>query len=237
MTFEAVLFDLDDTLHDDSATYRNAARDVALEVAAEYGVDAGQLAGAYVAAADRFWMTLTEDRIATSMAQLRNDMWLEALRSVGLDNPGLAGLCAGAYNRARREHLRIWPEVPALLERLRGAGCKLGLITNGVAETHREKIALLDLEAAFDVILIADEVGMVKPDPRMFLHACRQLGAEPARCVMVGDRYERDVLGALGAGIRAVWLNVRREALPPGSEPPDCTIFTIAELEGALGAL
>jgi putative hydrolase of the HAD superfamily len=234
MDVDAVLFDLDDTLHDDTATFRRAALDTARAFALTHPVGAEALAGAYISQADQFWKTLSNDRIGVSMGTVRSEMWRSALLDVGIDDPALAAECADAYNRSRRVHLRVWPGVPRMLERLRAAGLKLGMITNGFAETHREKIALLELEAPFDAILIADEVGMVKPDPRIFEHACELLGVTPARSVMVGDRYDRDVRGARDAGLRTVWLNVRREQLPDGAPAPDVTIFDIGELEAAL---
>ncbi len=49
---------------------------------------------------------------------------------------------------------------------------------------------------------------MLKPDPALFRHACEVLGSEPARTAMVGDRYERDVLGAHDAGLFTVLVDV-----------------------------
>jgi FMN phosphatase YigB (HAD superfamily) len=46
---------------------------------------------------------------------------------------------------------------------------------------------------------------------------------------MVGDRYDRDIRGALEAGLYAIWLNVRDESLPLGAKPPDATCSSIAE--------
>jgi FMN phosphatase YigB (HAD superfamily) len=46
---------------------------------------------------------------------------------------------------------------------------------------------------------------------------------------MVGDRYDRDVRGAMQAGLYTIWLNVRNEELPPGAKPPDATCSSIAE--------
>jgi len=47
---------------------------------------------------------------------------------------------------------------------------------------------------------------------------------------MVGDRYDRDIRGALEAGLFTVWLNVRAEELPPGATPPDATVSSIADV-------
>ena len=161
-------------------------------------------------------------------------MWLAALRSVGLDDLAVAERCGAAYNDYRRVNLKLWPGALELLESLRRRGCKLAMITNGLAETHREKIALLQLEDAFDEIFIADEVKLVKPDVRLFRLAAERLGVAPERCAMVGDRYDRDIRGAHEAGMFTVWMNVRAESVPPDAPAPDAIVATISEVEAAL---
>jgi putative hydrolase of the HAD superfamily len=52
-----------------------------------------------------------------------------------------------------------------------------------------------------------DTLGFGKPDPRVYLEACRLLGSEPDGVVCIGDSIEWDVLGARAAGLRAVWLD------------------------------
>jgi HAD superfamily hydrolase (TIGR01549 family) len=155
-------------------------------------------------------------------------MWQSALDSVGAGgDPSLATRSAQRYNAYRAKYLTLFPGTVELLRALRGRGCKLGIVTNGLAETHREKIALLQIGEYFDAIFLADEVGMVKPDPLLFAHACRALGGAPAHGAMVGDRYERDMRGAIEAGLFTLWLNVRQEELPPGAVPPDATCRSI----------
>ena len=230
----AVLFDLDDTLHDDTATYKRAAEGVASDLARERGIDPALLLDAYVRQADAFWKNLGVERFGTSLIGVRTAMWLAALREAGLDDATVAARAADDYNRYRRGHLQLWPHALTLLGNLRERGCGLALVTNGFSETHRDKIVLLELEDAFDEIFIADEVGMLKPDPRIFLLACERLGVAPEAAAMVGDRYERDVRGGAAAGLYTVWLNVRGESLPPGSPLPDATVSRLEDVEGAL---
>lgn len=230
----AVLFDLDDTLHDDTATYRQAAQCVAADVAEKYGCDAATLFEAYVTQAERFWHELAPDALGAPLAGVRARLWAAALGAVALHDAELPATCADAYKRYRREALVLWPGALELLTHLRARGLKLGLITNGFAETHREKIALLALEDAFDELLIADEVGMLKPDPRLFRLAAERLGVEPEACAMVGDRFERDVRGAQVAGMFTVWMNVRAEALPSTGPQPDAVVTGIDAVEAAL---
>ncbi|HEY1428777.1 MAG TPA: HAD family hydrolase, partial [Candidatus Tumulicola sp.] len=202
---EAVLFDLDDTLHDDTSAYQDAAEEVAREIAVERGIDALALKAAYVAEAEGFWHRLAPDALQETMAGIRRRLWSSALDRVGIADPALAVRSAQRYHDYRKKRYVLFPEAAAVLAAQRARGRRLGLITNGFSETHREKLGLLRLGDAFDAIFIADEVGMVKPDPLLFAHACRTLETAPARAAMVGDRYDRDISGAMEAGLTTVW--------------------------------
>lgn len=226
----AVLFDLDDTLHDDTYAFTTAAEEVAAEVAAEHGIDALSLKRAYVAQAEGFWHRLTTAELNTKLSEWRTSMWASALKSVGLDDAGLARRSAHHYHLWRKKYFALFPGALDLLHQLKDAGLKLALVTNGVSETHREKIALLQIAQYFDAVFFADEIGMLKPDPLLFAHACVKLGTSPSQSAMVGDRYERDIAGALEAGLFTIWVNVRNERLPDGASPPNVTVASIAEV-------
>lgn len=232
----AVLFDLDDTLHDDTAAYRRAATRVADEVARERGFDARALDDAYVEETEGFWDRLSRKDLSAKIVDVRKRLWQRALERIGIDDEALAEQCARDYNAYRRDYFALFPGALELLQALRGQGKRLGLVTNGFAETHHDKIAVLQIRDAFDAIFIANEVGMVKPDPRLFEHACRVLGAAPPSVAMVGDRYERDIRGAIEAGLLTVWVNVRGEPLPAGALPPDAVCRTILDVEAVLEA-
>lgn len=228
--FEVALFDLDDTLHDDTYAYRSAAEEVAREVAAEHGIDALALKDAYVAEAEGFWHRLSAENLRTKLSQVRASMWSSALESVGVRDAAVARRSADRYNAYRVKYYTVFPGAVELLRSLREHGVRLGIVTNGLSETHREKIALLQLGEYFDAVFLADEVGMVKPDPLLFAHACRVLGGAPSVAAMVGDRYDRDIRGAADAGLFTIWFNVRSEELPPGASPPDATCASIADI-------
>jgi HAD superfamily hydrolase (TIGR01549 family) len=228
--FKAVLFDLDDTLHDDIASYRHASECVARDISGECGLDAEGLRRAYVIEAESFWQNLSDGDLKKGIVGLRQRMWGAAMRAMGVNDDELAERAAQAFNYYRRERLKLFPGALELLAALRARGVALALVTNGFAETHREKIALLQLERAFDEILIADEVGMLKPDPRIFAHACERLKVKAGESVMVGDRFDRDVLGAQAAGLQSVWFNVRGEQIPAGAASPDAIVQDIDAL-------
>jgi HAD superfamily hydrolase (TIGR01549 family) len=231
---DAVLFDLDDTLHDDSAAYKTAAKRVAAGIAAERGVDADRLFAAYVEAANRFWKTLSNENLAIPIQDSRTQLWHEALLAVGLDDPALDRIAADRYIAYRTEVLELSPGALDLLVALRARGCRIGIVSNGFAATHHQKIDRLALRPHIDGLFLADEMGMVKPDPRVFAHACAVLGSDPAHTAMVGDRYDRDVRGALDIGMFTVLIDVHAIPIPEHAPRPDAIVPTIADVLGVL---
>jgi putative hydrolase of the HAD superfamily len=232
---DTVLFDLDDTLHDDTTAYRTAARTAAAPIARERGLDLDRLVAAYERAAMNFWSSLTAENLSRAIEDERVRLWHEALGDAGLDDLALARRAAAGYVAARAGNaLELLPGAVEVLSELRRSGCKLGLVTNGFAATHHEKIDRLGLRPLMDAFFLADEVGMVKPDPDLFRHACRVLDSDPARSAMVGDRYARDVLGAHEAGLFTILLDVHAIPIPEGSPRPDVVVASITEVPGAL---
>jgi putative hydrolase of the HAD superfamily len=225
---DTILFDLDDTLHDDTAAYQAAAKRVAADVAAERGIDADRLFAAYVAEANGFWKKLTSEHLTTAIHDTRTQLWYDALVAAGIADRALARVCADRYNAYRADELELSPGALDLLLALRDRGCRIGIVTNGFAATHHDKIDRLALRAHIDGLFLADEMGMVKPDPRVFAHACAVLGSVPARTAMVGDRYDRDITGAHEAGLFTVLVDVHAIPIPDGAVPPDAVVPTIA---------
>jgi putative hydrolase of the HAD superfamily len=231
---DTILFDLDDTLHDDTAAYQEAARMVAAEIARERGIDPAALLAAYIAEAQAFWKKLSVEHLTAGISDTRAQLWSDALHATGIDDIVLAGRCAAAYTRYRAEVLELAPGARECIEALRARGCKLGIVTNGFAETHHDKIAKLGLTPLFDALFIADEMGMVKPDPAVFRHACEVLGSVPERTAMVGDRYDRDIAGAKRSGLFTVLIDVHAIPIPDGAPLPDAVVATIADVLAVL---
>jgi HAD superfamily hydrolase (TIGR01509 family) len=117
------------------------------------------------------------------------------------------------------------PGAPAVLDRLRGRGLRLAVVSNSngmVAEILRS-VGLADL---VDTIIDSGLVGVEKPNPKIFRKAAAAVGVQPEEAVHVGDLYSIDVLGARAAGCRAILLD------PAGAwGPVDCP--TAADLPAA----
>ena len=135
--------------------------------------------------------------------------WLaEVAAAFGVEVPDGAHLSyEEAYAPAFRSAQRLFPDVPGLLDEAGRRGLPVALLTNSAQAPTRVKLEALDLVDRFDVVVTTDTLGFGKPDPRVYLEACRLLGAEPDRVLCIGDSIEWDVLGAEAAGLRAVWLD------------------------------
>ncbi len=180
-----------------------------------------------------FWERLEPGAPKPPSGAIRPTLWKAALAKYGIDDSELASRLAARYDAVRIERVELFPETLPVLHALHGR-YKMAIITNGFAETHDAKIARLELSRFFDTVVLAGEMELAKPDPAVFHHAMAQLGVNAAESVMVGDRFDRDIVGAHAAGMRAIWVNSRDEIMPRGSRPPEATIPSIAQLPDAL---
>jgi putative hydrolase of the HAD superfamily len=123
-----------------------------------------------------------------------------------------------------------------MLQKLREDAFPLALISNGNATYQREKIKRYQLAPFFDAILIEEEFGVAKPDPRIFLAALDQLHLSAQETWMVGDNLALDIAASQHLGISAIWCDYSRHGLPEGSSiHPDQIIHALPELYELLG--
>lgn len=151
--------------------------------------------------------------------------------------PSLAAQCYYLWKNSRLEFLSLSPEVRNLLKDLRGR-YKLLLLTNGEAQTQREKVQAAGCEGFFDAIVIGGEHAEQKPLPSIFTLCFDMLKVEAQDCVMVGDSLDTDIQGGFNAGVRAtVWINGTQSAVTEGPVKPDYTIPTVLDLPDVLTQL
>jgi putative hydrolase of the HAD superfamily len=131
----------------------------------------------------------------------------------------------------------LHPDVVPCLDALAGR-YRLGIIANQPS-TVKDAMRRDGLDAYFEVWGVSDDVGLEKPDPRLFAHVLYVAGVAPPRSVMVGDRLDYDVRPARTAGMRAVWV-LRGEApddpTPEQLAEADASVRTLDELPRVLGS-
>jgi len=86
----------------------------------------------------------------------------------------------------------------------------IAIITNGSTQRQKAKIMNTNLNSCFDIIIISEEVGISKPDKRIFELALNKLNVQPEAALFVGDDLEKDIGGCQNANIKGIWFNPHR---------------------------
>jgi len=92
----------------------------------------------------------------------------------------------------------------------------LTVVTNGFIEVQYEKFDKSGLRDCFSHIVLSEEVGCQKPNPRIFEEALRMNGLQAEDVVMIGDSWNSDIQGAINAGIDQIWIRKSKDPLPEG---------------------
>jgi HAD superfamily hydrolase (TIGR01509 family) len=163
--------------------------------------------------------------------RFRQRTWRDALAAAGGD-VSLAAELAEEFRSLRCAHQPLDPDADAVLEDLVHDHV-LGLVTNGAPSVQHAKLAGTTLSRYLKAIVISCEIGIPKPDPRIFELALERLGVPAEEAAMVGDSRPRDVAGARAAGMRAI--QIVRDKFDEGAGPePDVRIRRLSELRAHL---
>jgi FMN hydrolase / 5-amino-6-(5-phospho-D-ribitylamino)uracil phosphatase len=162
-----------------------------------------------------------------------DEHFTDIMAAHGVTDPALVEAVRARYIEDRYRGLALFAEALEVVSAVANVA-QIGMITNGPSAIQRPKIELLQIEAHFPVIVISEEAGAWKPDPRIFEIALDRCGVPAQRAVYVGDSAEHDIPGAHAAGLRAVWVN-RSGIRWPGGRPPDAEIRDLYGLLPLLG--
>ena len=94
-----------------------------------------------------------------------------------------------------------------MLQYLKDQGYKIGLISNGFHEVQYRKLASSQITHFFDVVVLSDDVGVNKPDRRIFDYALEKAQTTAHESVIIGDNPDADIAGAIAAGWGAIYFN------------------------------
>jgi phosphoglycolate phosphatase len=138
------------------------------------------------------------------------------------------------YQENVSKRSRLYPGVKEGLNFLRGAGYKLGCITNKAAAFTEPLLKDLGIFDYFQIVVSGDTLPVKKPDPLPLLHAARFFRAEPGRALMVGDSIS-DVKAARAAGFQVICVSYGyNHGLDIRDAHPDAVIDSLAQLAGLL---
>lgn len=195
---DIVLFDLDDTLYS-TTEFAHTARREAIRAMIATGLRVPEDEGV--------------SELAEVVAEFSSnyehhlDRLLDRLGPAALGGRNPAVLVAAgvvAYHRAKERGLHPLPDAQALLEALRAAGVRMGVVTAGLQVKQAEKLIRTGILPYLDpaAVFFSDQMGVSKPNPKIYAKACRALGVPPGRALYVGDRAAHDVGPARAAGLK-----------------------------------
>lgn len=113
--------------------------------------------------------------------------------------------------------------------------CLIGVLTNGFTEVQYRKLKTTGLNRYIQRMIISDEIGIQKPDARIFRYAEQETGAIPESTVMIGDNPSNDVGGALEAGWRAIYFDAKGKPFESQSKQYLGKIDHLIEVPNLLG--
>lgn len=222
-SYEWVLFDADNTLFDftagERASLQQALEDEGLEFSDSYHA-------LYHRINKECWSDFEHGRI--SKEQLRRERFVRFFGDLGQRGIDADGFAAN-YLAYLSQTGQLLDGAQPLLESLQNR-YRLGLITNGLKEVQRPRLAASGLGAFFEVVVVSDEIGVAKPQQAFFDFTFGLMGQPaPNQVLVVGDNLHADIKGGLDYGADACWYN------PDGHEPlpdirPTYQVKTLHEL-------
>jgi 2-haloacid dehalogenase len=175
------------------------------------------------------WLRALQGR-HVDFRQVTGDALDFALETLGLDDPPLRARLMSLYRT-----LDTFPEVPAMLERLKAAGLKTAILSNGSPDMLDTAVNKAEIGDLLDAVLSVELVGVYKPHPKVYQLAVDRL-AVPANAISFQSSNAWDAYAASAFGMRVVWCNrygQRPERLPG---KPDREIASLEELPALVGA-
>ncbi|AXG13824.1 HAD family hydrolase [Intrasporangium calvum] len=242
----ALVLDVDDTMLDTRAAMTEAGTHAARALWPDRAGAHRHMAQRYYADPGRWFHRYAAGEITIDRMRLERLGDVARSFEVELPEDALERYLA-AYMPAFRRAQRLFDDVPGLLAASDAAGIEVALLTNSTTADTSLKLEALGLAARFaERVVTTDTLGFGKPDPRVYHEVCRLAGADPAMSVCVGDSLEWDVLGAIRAGLRGIWLD-RPDTAPavdsaspgasprgPASTPAVARVRSLAEITGVL---
>lgn len=204
MDVDFVYFDVDDTLLDHEYAERQALADLRHRYPVIFGtLSVDELQQQYHAINKPLWQRYAAGEIdkATLKAE-RIEQLLEAVRAPHANSK----LIGRAYMQRYAAH---WTFVSGARETYEAVSRQLpvGILTNGFVEVQSKKLETFPvLRDEADTVVLCEEVGVLKPNPEVFVHATTEAGVAPENVLYVGDSWRSDVQGAQEVGWRVAWF-------------------------------
>ncbi len=210
---EWVWVDLDDTVWDFSANSWDSLGELYYQEGLEpYFSSVDDWREKYLVCNHSLWPLYNEGKITKEYLQL--ERFRRVLDEAGFPQEQLLEKSKALdplYLSILGTKTRLVDGAREMLQYLKDKGYRIGMISNGFYEVQYRKMRSSQVDHFFEVVVLSDDLGVNKPDRRIFDHALKKAGATAETSVIVGDNPDTDIAGALAAGWRAVFFNPKGE--------------------------
>ena len=224
-----IFIDLDDTIWDFTANSHVSLeimyRD--LDIARIYP-DYDAFSSAYYAKNSELWALYHHGKIEKDFLII--ERYAHLLRTIGyndIDNR-LAQRMNEYYLDTLALQTQLVPYAIELLDYLTRRGYNLYILSNGFIEVQHKKLQSAGIEDYFERIVLSDEIGINKPDRRLFDYALEVTHSQAADTLMIGDNYDADILGAMQAGWGQIYFDRNHRGIT--AQEPQHTVHSLKEV-------
>ena len=223
MQIKHIFFDLDHTLWDFET---NSSKTFALIFERnELDLNFNDFIEVYKPINHKYWKLFREDKV--SKKELRYFRLKEAFDAINFKaSDEVIHTLSKDYITFLSQHNALFDNAIEVLEYL-GDRYNLHIITNGFEEVQYKKMHNSKLLPFFDKIITSEKVGVKKPNPKIFEYAMEISGALSNESIMIGDNFEADILGAINAGMQAIFCEFNGEI----ATEEVLTVYNLLELK------
>lgn len=214
MPYKFIYFDLDDTLLDHKSAEIAALQDVHQHFPLFEPVSADALAETYHQVNSKQWSLYSKGEVTRE--QLQRNRFELTLNQLRLDDARYKEV-GNFYMQCYRNHWQ-WIDGAQQAYQQILAEFPVGILTNGFAETQKLKFEKFDLYDSADQVVISEDVGVLKPDPKVFQHATELAGVAPDDILYVGDSLTSDIEGGTNFGWNTAWFTRNGNSKHPKAE-------------------
>lgn len=201
MSPEFIFFDLDNTILDHSSAEHNAQISIYEQYPELQEVSIDEWLDKYKQVNHRLWQKYQKGEV--DRYTLQRSRFKDSMIQLGISDDRSEEI-GSTYMQVYRTYWRWIDGAEEALIDVAGR-YPVGFMTNGFQETQQSKIEFLDLKRFSDLFVISEEVGVMKPHPKVFDVATERSSVEREQIVYVGDSYSSDIVGGQNAGWKTAW--------------------------------
>lgn len=227
MSYDWLLLDADDTLFDYGQAETKALRGVFAEFSLPFSPD---VEAVYETVNGKIWKLFEQGQIKLDQLKVQRFIDLFAHLPFSVQDPQLFSKRYLYHLGQAADLLPFAEQVMAVLNKTH----QLALITNGISEVQRSRLALSPFAHSFTALFISEEMGVSKPAAAFFDLVFAGIGHPPKeRVLVIGDSLTSDMLGGVNYGLDTCWINPNQKTNPNGLP----ITYEIRDLRGLLKIL